>query len=138
MSIEFKKLSTDEKNNLVRTLSYSARIAGKDGALSISDVNSLYASFIEEQIQDAGARIALGIAFGQLFADRGDFEWVRVSDEYGEETALAVVGKKITIFPISMIQKRLENRDKLNIESLIIETEMEVDNLIESGNYQSR
>jgi Domain of unknown function (DUF3806) len=41
----------------------------------------------------------------------GEFEWVRVTDESGEETCVAIQGLSVYCSPISMIQKRLSRRE---------------------------
>lgn len=37
-----------------------------------------------------------------------DYEWGRVSDEYGEETALSPPGLSVVCYAISMLEKRIE------------------------------
>ena len=41
----------------------------------------------------------------------GEFEWVRVIDDYGEETCVAAKGFCAFCAPISMIQKRIQRGD---------------------------
>lgn len=136
--MEIRPLTSEELSALNDTLSLASRIAGKDKALGFEDVHELYTSFINENIDDSGAKIALGIAFGQLFTLSGKYEWVRISDEYGEETALAPLGKNITVAPISMIQKRLNEKLYVDIAELYTETDKIIQNMIAKGEYQNR
>ena len=136
--MEFRPLNPEELSVLENTLNYASKIAGKDNPLDFEDVNQLYQSFIDEGIIDARARIALGISFGHLFILSGKYEWVRISDEYGEETALAPYNKKIMVAPISMIQKRLEDNLYVEITELYYETDKAVEALIAKGEYQNR
>ena len=136
--MEFRALNKDELSALEDTLSYASKIAGKEKALGFEDVDELYKSFLDEDITDAGAQIALGLSFGHLFILSEKYEWVRISDEYGEETALAPHNKKIMIAPISMIQKRLKDRLHVNIAELYSETDKAVEAMISKGEYQKR
>jgi hypothetical protein len=47
------------------------------------------------------------LAFGDELLKHGEFEWVRVTDDYGEETCVAIRGLSVYCSPISMIQKRI-------------------------------
>ena len=99
------------------SLDTAARLAGASRPLGTKHVQALYDVLVAEDAGDE-ALIALGLAFGELIAAAPDFEWVRVSDEYGEETCVAARGKEISCAPISMIQKRIERRERVDIAEL--------------------
>ena len=133
-----RPLNNEEKSALESGLTLAARIADKPQPLSVADVQFLCDSFIDEKISDEEAIIGLGLSFGQLIVMQAGYEWVRVEDEYGQETCVAPKGAKINCGPISMIQKRLDTVNTIDIEHLVTETINTIDGLIDSGNYEAR
>jgi len=51
------------------------------------------------------------LAFGEELLRHGEFEWGRVTDDYGEETCVAIQGLSVYCAPISLIQKRLSRNE---------------------------
>ena len=91
------------------------------------------------QYQEFGEGIiAAGLAFGELLAQKVPLEWVRVKDEFGEETVLAVPGLKVFCSPISMIQKRIKGSEQVSITELCDATASELQRMAASGEYDSR
>jgi len=78
----------------------------------------LYDGFLAERLEREDALIALGLSFGEQIVRTADFEWVRVSDEYGEETCVAPRGKTVHCAPISMIKKRLMRGEVVDLARL--------------------
>jgi hypothetical protein len=117
-----KSLTKGQSRSLEHGLNFAAELAGGERPLSARQIQKLYDSFIEEGITDSDAIISLGLAFGENIAQTGGFEWVRIEDEYGEETSLRLIGKTVYCHPISMIQKRLEHRDQADIGQLTEDT----------------
>ena len=58
---------------------------------------------------------AMGIAFGDAIAQKLMLEWVTVDDEYGRTPALNWPGTSIVSFPVTMIAKRVEEGDEIEI-----------------------
>lgn len=133
-----RELTVAEVEALEAALSFAARIARVERPLSLEQVQDLYDGFLEEEIDDADAIMALGLSFGQCLISSGPFEWVRVTDEYGEETSVAVIGATIYIHPISMIQKRLADREKIIVEQLCNDSLSHLGALVDKGNYSTR
>ncbi len=52
------------------------------------------------------------------FVRKADLEWVRVSDDYGDETCVSPAGNEIFCAPISMMQMRLQRRDMIDLAQL--------------------
>jgi hypothetical protein len=113
-----RELTSDEIVALEQGLNFAAKLARGERPLSARQIQRLYDAFIEEEITDADAIISLGLAFGENIAQNGGFEWVRIEDEYGEETSLRLIGKTVYCHPISMIQKRIERREGADIGEL--------------------
>ena len=65
---------------------------------------------------------SLGITFGDLLVQSLDLEWVEVEDEYGVDPALRHKDtekyKNILLFPLTMISKRIEDGEEVNVRQL--------------------
>lgn len=107
-----------------------------DSAFTVSDLQRAYDDVVENHPDHPKFQIALGIAFGEIIVREENYEWVRVIDEYGEETALSPKDVNVACFPISMIQKRLTSRARVTILDLVAETINTVEKMRESGNYE--
>lgn len=60
----------------------------------------------------------LGIAFGDAMAQELGLEWVIVDDEYGHSPSLRFPGTTVIAFPRSMISKRVERGDKVDVREM--------------------
>jgi hypothetical protein len=61
---------------------------------------------------------SLGIAFGDALLQKLGLEWVEIEDEYGIDPALRYKNTSILLFPLTMISKRIEKDEQINIEKL--------------------
>lgn len=61
---------------------------------------------------------SLGITLGDALAQELGLEWVTVEDEYGQSAALRVPGTTVIAFPRTMISKRIERGEKVNVRHL--------------------
>ena len=62
---------------------------------------------------------SLGITLGDALVQRHGFEWVTVEDEYGRDPAIRLVGTSILVFPLTMISKRIENGETVDVYAMI-------------------
>lgn len=60
----------------------------------------------------------LGVVLGDAFALELGMHWVMVEDEYGRDPALRLGDSSIIIFPLTMISKRVENGEAVDIHQL--------------------
>src|ERR1041385_3623996 len=118
MSLNLRPLSPDEIGARDAILDLAAQLAGASRPLTIDDVQSLYDACLDVDDPPSEALLAIGLSFAQQIVSAANFEWVRVSDEYGDETCVAAPGKEIFCSPISMIRKRLQERERLNLAEL--------------------
>jgi hypothetical protein len=51
---------------------------------------------------------SMGIVLGDAFVQQLGFRWIMVEDEYGRDPAIAVPGKTVLLYPLTMISKRIE------------------------------
>ena len=130
-------LTADERDALESGLNLAAAMAGSTRPLSAAQVQGLYDGFRGKR-GIAEAVGVVGLAFGEMLLPRGPFEWLRKTDEFGAETCLGVKGFELFCYPISMIQKRLEAGEAVEIEMLAGQTLMEMKKLIESGSAAAR
>ena len=65
---------------------------------------------------------SLGVTLGDSLVQSMDLEWVEVEDEYGLDPALrhkdTETYKNILLFPLTMISKRIEDDEAVNVETL--------------------
>jgi uncharacterized protein DUF3806 len=61
---------------------------------------------------------SLGIALGDAFAEEMGLEWVTAEDDLGCDPALRDRGTSIVIFPLTMISKRIERGEAVDIREL--------------------
>lgn len=111
---QLRPLTSNEISAREAGLEMAARLADASRPLSVAHVQALYDVLLAENAGDE-ALIALGLAFGEQIIAASDFEWARVSDEYGDETVVAAPKKEIFCAPISMIQKRVQRQERLDL-----------------------
>ena len=61
---------------------------------------------------------SMGVALGQILAEAGSLQWVTVSDEYGDDPALRYRRTSVLVFPLTMISKRVERDEEVDVEYL--------------------
>jgi hypothetical protein len=58
---------------------------------------------------------SLGITLGDIFVQDMNFTWVQVEDEYGTDPAIKLPDTTIILFPLTMISKRVESGQDIDI-----------------------
>lgn len=61
---------------------------------------------------------SLGITLGDAFVQKMGFRWIEVEDEYGVDPAIQLPGTSIILFPLTMISKRIERGDPVDVYEL--------------------
>lgn len=61
---------------------------------------------------------SLGVTLGDVFVQESGFEWIEVEDEYGLDPAIMLPGTKIILYPLTMISKRVENDEAIDVYNL--------------------
>jgi hypothetical protein len=135
---DFRPLTDAERNAREVALNYAARIVGCERPLPDEQLQYLYDGFRREKISETKAIIALGLSFGESLTLHADLEWIRVIDEYGEETCLSPPGLTYYISPISMIQRRLARDETIDIAQLCQDTVGTIQDEIAGGNIGAR
>jgi len=71
--------------------------------------------FEPEQIYELQS---MGIVFGDVFAQDMGFHWIMVEDEYGRDPAIKYQDTSVILFPLTMISKRIERGETIDIFDL--------------------
>lgn len=61
---------------------------------------------------------SMGIVFGDVFVQDMGFSWVMVEDEYGRDPAIKYQDTSIILFPLTMISKRVERGEDVDVFDL--------------------
>ncbi|MDC7701386.1 DUF3806 domain-containing protein [Vogesella indigofera] len=61
---------------------------------------------------------AMGVVLGDVFVQELEFKWVMVSDEYGRDPALQYQNSSLLLFPLTMISKRIESGETVDVFTL--------------------
>jgi len=61
---------------------------------------------------------SMGIVFGDVFVQEMGFHWIMVEDEHGRDPALKYQDTSILLFPLTMISKRIEQGETVDVFDL--------------------
>ncbi|MDR2860746.1 MAG: DUF3806 domain-containing protein [Elusimicrobiota bacterium] len=61
---------------------------------------------------------SLGVVFGDALAEGLSLHWVEIEDEYGIDPALRYLETNILLFPLTILSKRIEKGEEINIKEL--------------------
>ncbi|MCX7358360.1 MAG: DUF3806 domain-containing protein [Alphaproteobacteria bacterium] len=111
-----RALTPDERGAMEAALHLAAKLANEPLPLGFAQVQRLYDAMLAQTERDEDEVIALGMAFGAAINERARFDWVRVSDQWGDETCVGPPHKTIHVAPISMVQKRLVRNEVIDLE----------------------
>lgn len=78
---------------------------------------------------------ALGVVFGDALAQKLMLEWVTVEDDDGCDPALHRPGTSIYSFPLTMISKRVEAGEWIDVQALFDATCSRLGEMAFSGRY---
>jgi hypothetical protein len=86
-----------------------------DGKLRVLDA-ILSSKWVEPQ--ETEKLRSLGVAFGDAIAQKLLMEWIVVDDEFGRSAALIWPGTSVICSPITMISKRVEDGEDVDVYDL--------------------
>ena len=133
-----RALTPSERDAMEQALRLAERMAKKALPLGFADVQQLYDDALAQAERDDEEVIALGIAFGAAINERSGFDWVRVSDQWGDETCVGPPKKTIHCAPISMIQKRLNRQEQVDLRQLGEASISRIEELMAEGETDDR
>ncbi|MGH9524382.1 MAG: DUF3806 domain-containing protein, partial [Terriglobales bacterium] len=68
----------------------------------------------------------LGVAFGDVLASEMPLRWAMITDEYGSDPTLRFKKTEINVNALTMISKRFERGERVNLSWLLLETRKQV------------
>jgi hypothetical protein len=71
----------------------------------------------------------LGIVLGDVFVQDMGMEWIMVEDEYGRDPAVRLPNTTIILYPMTMISKRIERGEKVDVFELYNSAAAQVETL---------
>lgn len=74
---------------------------------------------------------SMGIVLGDVFVQDMGFHWVMVEDEYGRDPAIKYEETSIIVFPLTMISKRVEQGEEVDVFELYNGAAARIGELIE-------
>src|SRR5215467_15261872 len=101
--------------------------AGKLGLLRALIENRVFKPSQTYELQ------SMGIVLGDAFVQELGMEWVIVQDAYGRDPAVRLPRTSIIIFPLTMISKRIEKGEQVDVFDLFNGVANEVETLRKKG-----
>lgn len=77
---------------------------------------------------------ALGLAFGKVFIEENaGYDWCMVQDEFGRDPAMRYKQSSLLAYPRTMISKRIEDGESVDVTELFDGLRRRMDELVEKG-----
>ena len=138
---KFSELSHDDRTRLDQQRAIVAAAAKQRYGTSNLTKTAADLSVLQRLIDDKVFRKtqthelqSLGIAFGDVLATELPLRWVMVTDEYGTDPTLRFKATTVQINALTMISKRIEKDEKVNLSELLRITREQLASLSESDN----
>jgi hypothetical protein len=119
------QLSAQDETWLVRAEAHilevmRAKYGFEKFARSESDLGHLQRLFDDRVItaKDLLGAQCIGVVLGNLFVETTSMRWMRVANEFGDMISLHSEAIHFTLYPLSMISKRLEDGRKIDLVAL--------------------
>ncbi len=124
--LDRETLEGEVESRLQRAARVVAGLGSLDGTLQDLSVLQKAVDGLIVPLTDTLAWQALGMAFGRVLKNELNLEWVMVDDEYGRDPALRHPRSETLLFPLTMISKRIEKRERPDVTRLfqMIRTDM--------------
>ncbi len=87
-------------------------VAGKLGTIRAMLLGNVFKKYQTYELQ------CLGIVLGDVFVQDMGMEWIIVEDENGRDTAIRLPDTTIILFPMTMISKRIELGEQVDVFEL--------------------
>jgi hypothetical protein len=78
----------------------------------------------------------LGIVLGDALVQELKMEWVKVEDERGRDPAVQLPGTTIILYPLTMISKRIERGEQVDVFDLFNGIAAKVDEVQRKGSLR--
>ena len=75
----------------------------------------------------------MGVVFGDVFVQVCGWEWSMVQDELGRDPCIRVPTSTIVLYPLTMISKRIEHGEHVDVFALFDEIAAETERLVRAA-----
>ena len=130
---KFEALSTEDSARLERQRAVVAKAAeqryGVARLTGTKDDLPILQRLIDDHVFAKSQTYELqcvGVAFGDVLTSRYPLKWVMVTDEYGTDPTLRYMTTKIQLNALTMISKRIERDEQVDVARLFNQTEGEL------------
>ena len=76
---------------------------------------------------------SMGVVLGDVFVQDMGFHWIVVEDESSRDPAVQYKNTSIILYPLTMISKRIERGEEVDVFELYNGVAAEAENLIKKG-----
>ena len=120
-------------HQLIHAEELMLRLAGHKRCGRESDLGAIQSALDSKTIEREATYSlqALGMAFGKVFVENHEnYDWWMVEDEYGRDPAIRYKETTLLLFPQTMISKRVEDGEAVNVREIYEGLELNVANLL--------
>lgn len=104
-----------------------ATAAGKLGLIRVLLEQAIFTPSQTYELQ------CLGIVLGDAFVQELGLEWIMVEDSYGRDPAIRVPGTTIALYPLTMVSKRIEKGESVDVFDLFNWTAQQIEKMKQEG-----
>ena len=133
---------TQEERSFITEQNYWCRRHLPEQLQPIFDIASgkiaLIQRILDENVYqktETAAFEALGICLGEVLAERIGLHWVVFTDDKGTDLALQYKDTSITLFPMTMISRRIERGEVMDVADFVEQTEKTINDMAASGTF---
>jgi len=129
--VSARALLPDDLAYLRMSLSRASVFVGTRLPAAARDVQTLYDTVFETYPDHDNVIESIGLLFGELICEETDFEWQWVTYEGREELSLLHPSAFVFCSPLSMMHKRIQHGEAVDIEELCAQTIKTLNDLLE-------
>lgn len=124
----------DDQRQLVASLlaNESSRKKFESAAGKLGTIRAVLAANVFRSDQTYELQ-CLGVVLGDALVMETELQWTAVEDEYGRNPVVCVPGTTILAFPLTMISKRVERGEDVDVFELFEMTLAETERMNEEG-----
>lgn len=123
---KIEPLSADDSERLSKQRAVIERFLGDDASnlqkyKTAAGKLGLLRALLDQNVFQSGQTYELqcmGIVFGDALVQHCGVEWRAVEDEFGRDPCVQVPGTTVVLYPLTMISKRIEDGENLDVFDL--------------------
>lgn len=131
-------LADHDKRRRDDGLALASRLLNAHAPFQMYKIQALYDVTLTDFPDNGDVIDAVGCAFGEYLVRNHKFEWVSVDDEFENGPSVAVIGYCAVNHPLAMMHKRIDRRERANLQQLCEDTVWTLESRIERGEVADR